>query len=802
MTLAACWILLPLALGTISLGCGVLLDRAAGRRIPGPLLMPAGLALVMVVAGFTTATDSTAELTVPLACVLGAAGLFLSGRQRPRGVDGWAIGVAVGVYLAFALPVVASGEATFAGYVKLDDTATWLAISDHLLDHGHDVSGLAPSTYEATLTSYLGSGYPTASFVPLALARSLLDQDAAWLFQPLVGFYASMLALTLYGVAAGVAGAPRTRVIVVFVASQGALLFAYSLWGGLKELALAWLLALVAALLGRTAREPAAGAAPNRLALVRSMLPAAMAIAALLGVASAAAAAWVAAPVLLAIVAWRGAGLRRVLARTGVLLALAAALSAPVLLEADVFLSEGGRQTLTGSSELGNLAGPLEPLQVLGIWPAGDFRFDPDSTLATNLLLAALVVAALAGVVIAVRRRAWAVLMLAAGAALGCSAIVAFGSPWVDAKAMAIASPVPVFVAMLGACLAPGRLRVWGGLLAVAIAVGVVWSNALAYREVNLAPRERLVELERIGERVEGEGPLLMTEYEPYGVRHFLRAADPEGASEFSRRRPPLRSGRPLRKLEFADLDEFSLDAILTYRTLVLRRSPVASRPPSPYLLVSRGRYYDVWQRPAGPPPDTIVEHMPLGDDEHPAGVARCAGVRRLARLAERGGANGHLLAATTPPMSVRDLGRTDHPAPWLEYPNDERTLFPGAAGRLETEISVPRSGRYRAWLGGAFRRRVELAIDGRRVADERHNLSHANQFEPMGTTTLVAGPHKVELRYDEPDLMPGSDGTAFPFGPLALGASTATTTPVPVRVRDASVLCGRPLDWIEAVRD
>ena len=136
-----------------------------------------------------------------------------------------------------------------------------------------------------------------------------------------------------------------------------------------------------------------------------------------------------------------------------------------------------------------------------------------------------------------------------------------------------------------------------GVLALVAIAGGVLWSNALAYREVTLAPRDRLAELEDIGKRIAGEGPTLMTDYEPYGVRHFLRDAEPEGASEFRRRQIPLDDGRILDKLEVADIDEFQLPAILVYRSLVLRRSATASRPPSVYRLVSRGRHYELWQR-------------------------------------------------------------------------------------------------------------------------------------------------------------------------------------------------------------
>ena len=58
---------------------------------------------------------------------------------------------AVGVFAVFAAPIVLSGEATFAGYIKLDDTATWFAMTDRVMEHGRSLAGLAPSTYEATL---------------------------------------------------------------------------------------------------------------------------------------------------------------------------------------------------------------------------------------------------------------------------------------------------------------------------------------------------------------------------------------------------------------------------------------------------------------------------------------------------------------------------------------------------------------------------------------------------------------------------------------------------------------------------
>ena len=53
-------------------------------------------------------------------------------------------------------------------------------------------------------------------------------------------------------------------------------------------------------------------------------------------------------------------------------------------------------------------------------------------------------------------------------------------------------------------------------------------------------------------------------------------------------------------KGETAPIDAFVPGALLVYRTLVLLRAGPGGIPPSPFTLVERGRYYDVWQRPVG----------------------------------------------------------------------------------------------------------------------------------------------------------------------------------------------------------
>ncbi|MGH9262321.1 MAG: hypothetical protein ACRD08_20875, partial [Acidimicrobiales bacterium] len=299
-------------------------------------------------------------------------------------------------------------------------------------------------------------------------------------------------------------------------------------------------------------------------------------------------------------------------------------LSLPAIAGTATFLDRDNVASWRDDEQLANLIEPLSPAQVAGIWPAGDFRLRPDDWGPTAVLVALVLVLAAGGMLVWVRRKAWGPLALSASSVLGMAAVWAVGSPWVEAKAFATASPAILLAAAAGCAwiLARGR-AVEAGVAAAAVVAGVLWSNVLAYHHVSLAPRGQHRELEAIGERFARAGPALMTEYQPYGVRHFLRRLDAEGASELRRRVVPLREGSSLDKGEYANLDAFRLDGILVYPTLVLRRSPVESRPPAPYRLRWQGDWYEVWQRPAGAVAP-IAEHLPLGGPLSPSAVAEC----------------------------------------------------------------------------------------------------------------------------------------------------------------------------------
>jgi hypothetical protein len=65
----------------LSVGCGLLVDRVAGRDLDGPLIAPLGLATVIVIATFCTLRPSWAHLATPTCAAVAIAG-FVVGRKR------------------------------------------------------------------------------------------------------------------------------------------------------------------------------------------------------------------------------------------------------------------------------------------------------------------------------------------------------------------------------------------------------------------------------------------------------------------------------------------------------------------------------------------------------------------------------------------------------------------------------------------------------------------------------------------------------------------------------------------------
>ncbi len=914
MALLASWVAFPVVLSLVAYGAGELVMLASGRPLPLGVRLPSGVALVIAVMDLFTRTTATAPLAVAAAVVLGVAGLaaaiYARMRDREDGRPPWTrphvpagVLAAVAVFAVYAAPIVLSGEATWAGYAKLDDTSNWLALVTQALSHGRTLSGVAPSAYYGVLSDYLVTGYPIGAFLPIGIGHALLGQDGAWLTDPWMAFLAAMLALTLgYAARRALPRAPAWQPAVIgAIAALSALLYGYYLWGGTKELADALLIATFAVSLPIVLEDKADA---------RASVPALVAVWALVAAESPGGLVWIlpGGVVALGLLAWRGrlpsrsahaeppdaptpparpdkartggaparaarttpaskpakakaggsparaarptrgrggpipslattrrrnappgrrarrggpapwrawlddavarfaavrgargwlAGAGPATRRLAVVVAVAAAVG--LLL---VVLPGGWvhtfRDVLTAGGTLGvaNLGRPLNPLQVVGIWPSDDFRATASPLGLTYVLIAVALLGAAFGLVMAVRRRRLELVLYVACALTGAILAVVFASAWIGGKALAAASPAVPFAALVGAVVLARRRRLAGAALAVAVVGGVLWSDALAYRDVWLAPRAQFAELAQIDRRVAGQGPTLVTDPESFAVRYFLRDAQADSPGDINARTDPLANGQAVAPGAYADLDQLDLGPVLAYRTIVLRRSPAASRPPYVYSLIDSGRYWQVWQRP---PITTspIITYIPLGTTVTPGSVPACSDVMRLARVA----GVRRLVAPPVQNPIVVATGTGTHPRGWSDRTGGGNYLALAGPGTARIPVVVPTAGRYEVWLGGSVRALTSAAVDGRAVGSVRDDIERNGQYVDFGAVTLSAGPHVVSLTRPGGQLLdPGSGGPATVVGPLSLQPDVPAAPPLSVAPSAAGTLCGRTLDWIEAL--
>jgi hypothetical protein len=475
----------------------------------------------------------------------------------------------------------------------------------------------------------------------------------------------------------------------------------------------------------------------------------------------------------------------------------------------------------------------------------------------TGILIGVVIAAAVVGVLLAAGRRQFGPAVFLTAVLCACGVEYLLGvTPWVLGKSLAVSSPALLTAGLLGAALLLGaglasvrgkdavaevkdaiRLpRVLGapsaavGALAlVAIVGGVLWSNVLAYSDATLAPRDRLVELQHIGKLVNGKGPTFINEYEVYADRHFLREGAPVGPAEYRPVTLPLRNGTTLTKAAWANIDSFPLSTLLPYRSIVTRRDPAESRPPSIWKLVWQGTYYQLWQRPA-PAPNTIIEHIPYGEEiAHPyCGAAESGTVEEVCALDPvattpscpqlLGFANkaahedAHLLAyqRAVPVWIFGD--QTQWPGTWV-HQSESHAIQPITPGTAVAHVLVPTTQTYELFMDGSFGRGLEVSVDGHHVGTISNQLTGFMGFDPLTKVHLTAGEHTMTFTYPEAGLGPGSGETVgVSEEDAAVGRFTALASVmlqpleyprselISATPGEAKNLCGRSLEWVEIV--
>jgi len=788
----------PCVLAVLSIGAGLLVDRASGGFLPASLLPALGLAALIAVSQLTTFIAPLAPATPYALAAVAALGLALGqGRlrswARALAPASWQLLAPTLVYCVALLPVLAALRPTFSSYQLLPDSAFHMMGADFLLRHGQDYAHLdLRNSYGAYIHGYYGTSYPSGGDTLFGGTALLLRLPLIWAFQPFNAFVLAAGAGAAWVLSRQLGLEGGWAALAAVVVTVPSLVYGYELVASVKEIvALPMILTLGALVVlhERWLPGPPRGAIPLALVAAAGL----SAIGAAFGAWTLAAVLVVAVPAVRAVTSDRRR-LRPALALTGcgALTLLLAALPTWVDLGGSLQVA----QAIGTTSNPGNLRAPLPAAEALGTWLSNSYRQVPLGSLRPVSYAFALVAlgAGALGIARLLRRGAyalagWIALTLAVGIAL-----ISYATTWAEAKTLMLTSPIAMLLAWGGVAALRSSQRWLGAaaaapLLAVVLTLGVSASDAMQYHGSDLAPTVRYGELASLDVRFAGRGPTLFTDYDEYSL-YLLRDLD-VGGPDFIWTPPALRAVAPHHG-QVVNLDRVPPRALLAYPLIITRRNPSASRPPSAYRLLWQGTYYQVWGRRPGAP--AALAHLGLNVTR----PARCVAVRRIARLAAR--RRGRLIAASSPGLVQISLTHARHPEWTYRWPG----LAMRERGTLWASFRVPHAGVWEVWLRGEIMPTVHVGVDGRPLATVGAELSGSSynvDTAPPLRVRLAAGRHVLTVARGGSTLAPGDGGVALLQSafvtPVQTGEAEALRQVPTARWRS---LCGQRLDWIEVV--
>lgn len=795
------WVFVPLLLALLCYGFGLAFSLVTRRPANFTLTTIIGFLLMGILGSVTTISTATAPYTAIAFGLISLIGLVASAvwfRSHLR-FDALPTFAGLLTYLVFSLPTLAYGHPTWAGWIKLDDDSSFLAVTDRLMNVGRTVPIPISSTFDRLIQTFFASeanghfSYPVGTFIPFGVVTKLTGVEKAWFFQPYLTFAAALVAM-LFALMLRTRIANRVLVVIMSATSaMASTIYSYVMWGGIKEIVIIIPLTFLAYALFH---------ALENMDSKEYLYYSAIAFLGILVVGGTAGIGYAAPVIFIAMltILWRRSRslFNYVLAASGV---LAVAL---------IFLLKSGNKSITNLfipiiGDTGNLVKSLNLGQVMGIWPSQDFRLDPVNKPLTYSLIGIAFFFVVAGLYFSIAKSKWVIPSLVAS----CTAVVAtsyfWGGIWLTGKAIAVASPIFLVTASLGAyeCwievgkdvwtkFAKYRLRLAIVVLALFVGSGVIVSDVFTYKNVWLAPFAQQDELRNIGTMFAGQGPALMTEYSVYGSRYFLRDLKAEAASELRVHVIPTRDGSQVPRGFAADIDLFDPATIDYYNLLVLRKSPNGSRPPLDYNLAWSGEHYQVWKKVKGV---NVRKTLPLGSIFYPGATPTCSAVTNF--LADRTTAEKIYMAVRNP-VYVVDFTAGELPKNWQPMATYTGGVHFSGPGAFNRNFSVKATGKYSMWIAGSYPGKLRILVDGTQVYTG-HSVFEANLYltNPLSSVNLSTGSHVLTLIYDSPKSMSGSD-SASEFGPIYFANQTAGDVKVkPVSISRIPELCKLNLDWI-----
>ena len=720
----------PGVLAFLCVGGGLLVDWMGGGRLPGPLLLVAGVAAMVAISQLSVWIAPLAPAAPWLLLAAAVAGIAVGRRRgaelahglRTRVEARVQVAVSVLAYLIAIAPVLLAGRPSLSSYMTLTDSATHILGAGYLLSHGDSFRHLdMRNSIGLVIRSYFDTAYPSGADTLFGGSALLLRLPPMWAFQPFNAFLLATAVGPAWLIAASAGLRRWWAAIAALTATVPALVYGYELIASVKEIAtLSLLLGLGALVLTReqwlTDRA-------------RSAIPYCVILAAAVSAIGVGFGPWalLSTLVLLAAIAFdrsaRGGHGRRAL-QGQVLVGGAAIVVCAWPTWIHLSGSLGVATAIATTHNPGNLQAPLQTVQVMGAWLSGSYLIAPTGTDlgVTHLLAVLTTLAAVIGAIHLLLCRRWAAVawLISIVALLG--ALIAYGTTWVDAKGLVLTEPAVVLLAWagVGALLSARRrpragvfARVLSGdlarggvlalalLLAAALTAGIAASDAMQYHASDLAPTGRYEEMASIDSRFAGRGPALFTDFDEYSL-YLLRALDVGGPNFLFP--PPEVRGATAARGHGVNLESIRPEVLRAYPLIVTRVNPAAPRPPSAYSLLWHGRWYEVWGRRKGAPTALVA----LSFEGHRAQCRRLAAVTAPAR-------NRHAALAfdTAGHIQPIDLMRGRWPASWyLSGPE----LVMNGAGSVTRSFRAKRTGAREAGrAAGEMMPTTYVSIDGRR---------------------------------------------------------------------------------------
>ncbi len=420
-----------------------------------------------------------------------------------------------------------------------------------------------------------------------------------------------------------------------------------------------------------------------------------------------------------------------------------------------------------------NTYGPVSPVEALGVWPAANYRLDAaGGAPLAGVAAAVAIVAILAGVAWWVRRRD-----LAAPVALGASALlyaasIPLSGDYSQAKALMIAAPLAMLVALRPLLaelpLARGLRRIGWTALAVAFIGGAAYSSFLALREAPVGPAGHGGELQAFLPLLHGE-PVLYAGQDRYAA-YDLRGADthvPLVEFHDSEVAPnpekPFDTGDAYSPIDF---DSFSRGTLDRFPYVVTGRAAWNSQAPANFRRVAATPSYVLWKRtgPTPSPRHTLIE----GTE---AAVLDDCSLPELRILTENAGRASLFPASAIGPKARWDAGailktgdQTSQtldlgPGRWylsLQYfspfgltvsaPGFSQTLKPALDGQRPNTISLANDGQF--WPAGAYverrRARSRFTVSAAKASDLQKLTGYDGKAYVGELVAVRAHPHRI----------------------------------------------------------